>query len=84
MTSFIDTANLRIPAGTVIIATEKDSIGNVRENWYTVKRLVKVYTETTPRYRGDSNPSPAGTIVCDLNGGGMHRRSFRPGTYTIR
>lgn len=73
-----------IKPGTTIIATEKDPIGNVRENRYTVKRLVRTYTEETPRYRGDSNPTPAGTIVCDLDGGGMHRRSFRPGTYTVR
>ncbi len=50
---------------------------------YTIQRVVKTYLKTPPRFSGDTDPIPAGTVVVQLSGGGLNQRRLRPGTFTI-
>lgn len=50
---------------------------------YTVKCHVRTYEKTTPRFNNDPNPHPAGTVVLDLDTGGLDRRPYRPGSFEI-
>lgn len=50
---------------------------------FTVRSVVKEYDKETPRYPGDSNPIPAGSVVCRVEGGGMNQKRFSPDTHTV-
>jgi hypothetical protein len=51
---------------------------------HTVKYVENTYETETPRYSGDTNPIPAGSITvrhdCRC---GIIRETLRPGTYEI-
>lgn len=49
---------------------------------YTVLEFVRLIDAVTPRYNGDTNPTPAGSQVVKINGGGINQRVLRPGTFT--
>ncbi len=49
----------------------------------TVEYIRHTYTMTTPRYQGDSNPHPAGSIAVKFEGPALDCRVLRPGKYRI-
>ena len=49
----------------------------------TVGHIIRTYTETTPRYKNDPNPTPADTIVVRAAGAALHTVSLRPGSFKV-